>query len=311
MSNPGRRLLIVHNPTAGAHGTWRLTRVVDRLRQVGAVVEVRRTESLAQCQQLVRSVDCEGGFDAVVAAGGDGTVRAVATVLTGTQTPLGIIPVGTGNVMAHEIGLTLNSRDIADCLMNGSVVTLKTAYANGEPFFLMVGAGFDGRVTRWLDMTWKRQVGKLAYTWPVIRGLMSGPDHIRVRVGEREVDAGWVVATIGQRYAGSFLLAPKARMGSPGLQTVLFKPSDRRALFGQLLDMAAGRIGQRSDIEQLPATTVEIVSDQPIPVQIDGEPFGSTPVRIETGGPELRLIVPRSWAKQAPAPEAQGVHVPS
>ncbi len=287
-----RRFLIVYNPLAGSSKRQKLANVVRRLRVQGCTVELRSTGSPDECQRLIRSIAAQGDYDAVVAAGGDGTVRTAAAALAGTDMPLGIIPIGTGNVMAHEIGLKMHSRAIADCLIKGDVAQLSTAYANGEPFYLMVGAGFDGRVIGWLDAAFKRRVGKLAYTWPVIRGVLAGPDVLKVRIDDREHEAGWAVATMGRRYAGSFVLAPNAQLDGNNIQTVLFHAPNRLSMVSQLVEVAAGRIEKRGDIEHVAGDTIEITSSRPVPVQIDGEPFGSTPVHIKTGGPVLNLIAP-------------------
>lgn len=287
-----RRLFIVHNPVAGVKGTRRLHQVIDRLGQLGCEHELHSAESFADNQRMARAAAVSGDFDAVVAAGGDGTIRATASVLMTSATPLGIIPIGTGNVMAHEIGLRRQPDAIANCLAQGEVATVQAGYANGQPFFLMVGAGFDGRVARLLDLPYKRRVGRMAYAWPIIRALISGPDKLRVCVDGVEYEAAWAIATLRRRYAGAFVLAPQVELGGTGIHAVLFKPAGRLAMLSQLLEVAAGRIERRPDVQHLSGTRIEISSDLPVPVQIDGEPSGVTPVDIETRGAALKLIVP-------------------
>lgn len=289
----GRRFLILHNPAAGPHRAQRrLQEVIGQLRHRDCALDLCETTSLADNRRLAAAAAVDGDFDAVVAAGGDGTVRATASALTGTGMPLGIIPVGTGNVMAHEIGLRLDAAAIASCLVEGHVATVRAANANGEQFFLMVGAGFDGRVVAWLDTGLKRRLGKLAYVWPVIRAVLAGPDRLRARIDGAEREAAWAIVTLRQRYAGAFLLAPKATLEASNIHAVLFKAQGRLSMLGQLATIAAGRIAVGRGIEDVAGDTVEITADPPVPVQIDGEPFGTTPVRIRTGGPSLKLIVP-------------------
>jgi diacylglycerol kinase family enzyme len=286
-------LLVLHNPLAGSRrARGRLDDVLACLRERDCSLDVRRTESPAETRRAAGQAGADGGCDAVVAAGGDGTVRATARALVGTPMPLGIIPVGTGNVLAHEIGLALEPDAIADCIVAGRTTTVRTANANGEPFFLMVGAGFDGRVIARLDVAWKRRVGKLAYVWPVTTALLAGPDRLRVRIDGVEHAAGWAVPTLRRRYAGAFVLAPEARLEDEAIHAVMLKPRGRLALLGQLAWMAVGAIAQRADVADLPGSTIEITADAPVPVQIDGEPFGTTPVRITMGGAGLTLIVP-------------------
>jgi diacylglycerol kinase (ATP) len=287
-----RRFLVIHNPTAGRRCRRRLQQVLDGLRAGGRTVIVHHTGSFSDNRALIEGAIRTGGFDAVVAAGGDGTIRGAASALLGTGMPLGIIPIGTGNVMAHEIGLPLCADAITECLLKGRVASVPAACANGQPFLLMAGVGFDCRVIGLLDSDLKRRIGKLAYVWPVIRALLAGPDAVRVSVDGAEHSASWVVAAAARHYAGAFVLAPAARLDEPSLQVVLFKARGRWSMVRQLTDAALGRIAHRSDILHLPAISVEITSERPVPVQLDGEAFGATPVRILAGEATLQLIVP-------------------
>ena len=122
---------------------------------------------------------------------------------------------------------------------------------------------------------------------------MAGPDRLRVCVDGSEHSAAWAVATMGRRYAGSFVLAPQAHLEDASIHAVLFRAPSRLSMVTQLVEVAAGRVARRTDVEQVPGGTIEITSDEPVPVQLDGEPFGSTPVTIRTGGPILRLLTPK------------------
>ena len=117
-------------------------------RSSGSGASLTRTiaADIVAARRAARMAADSGNYDAVIAAGGDGTIRHVAAALIGTETPLGIIPVGTGNVLAHEIGLAATAGAVAPMLLDGPIATVACAQANAEPFLLMVGAGFDARV---------------------------------------------------------------------------------------------------------------------------------------------------------------------
>jgi diacylglycerol kinase (ATP) len=288
-----RRFAIIENPLAGPRANRnRLDEVVERLREAGCALEVRRSDGASANRELARAAVSEGGFDAVIAAGGDGTARATATALAGTTMPLGIIPVGTGNVMAHEIGLSLDPAAVVRCLADGRVASIQTGQANGELFLLMAGAGLDGRVAAGLDVALKRRIGKLAYGPPLVRALLAGPDRLTVRVDGIEHVAAWAIATLRRRYAGSFVISPSASLEATGIHIVLFTSPNRRALVGQLLGVAAGRVHRHRGITDIIGGTIEITAEPKVPIQIDGEPFGTTPCRITVDGPRLRLLVP-------------------
>jgi diacylglycerol kinase (ATP) len=289
-----RRFFVIHNPSAGLRRRSRFERVISILCARGCHVSVRVTHSEDDNRPLVEAAMRAGEFDAVVAAGGDGTVRSVASSLVGSEMPLGLIPIGTGNVLAHEIGLQLEADAIADCLLEGRIALVPTAHANGEPFLLMAGVGFDGRVIGRLDVELRQRLGKLAYVWPVIRALLEGPESLRVCIDGDDNAASWVVASAVRHYAGAFVIAPAARLDEPRLEVVLFGCKGRWSMLAQLIAIGLGRIGNCSDIRHLPGTAIEITSDGAVPVQIDGEPRGTTPISIRAGGPALHLITPPS-----------------
>ncbi len=231
-----------------------------------------------------------------MAAGGDGTIRQVAAALLGTGTPLGIVPVGTGNVLAHEIGIAPNAGAIAHMLLHGPSASVMCAHANKEPFLLMAGAGFDGRVIAALDQRFKSYVGKAAYAGPVLGALVRPVDVLTVTIDGSRHEASWAVIANARHYGGRFVLAPHTGIRERGLQAVLFKARNRAVLIGQVLSLIMGRLDKRAatqgDVDMIPCAFATIAAHHPVPTQIDGDPFGSTPIEIESGSAELRLIVP-------------------
>lgn len=293
------RLAIIVNPDAGPRANRaRFDEIIAALRRAGCELEVRRSSGARSNGDLARGALGEGRFDAVVAAGGDGTVRATATALAGTPVPLGIIPVGTANVMAREIGLGFDTRSVVTCLTDGHMTTVQTGQANDELLLLMAGVGLDGRIVAGLDLALKHRIGKLAYGPPLVRALCVGTDHLTVRIDGTEHTATWAIATLRRHYAGSFVISPDARLDDTGIHVVLFSAPSRRALVGQIMAVASGRVGLHPGITDIVGATIEITTDMPVPMQIDGEPFGTTPCRITARGPGLSLLVPQETARR-------------
>ncbi len=157
-----RNFALVFNQSAGAGRPRKLDRVVTHLERRGARVTALQTSSAADASVKVATVARSGTYDAVIAAGGDGTIRAVAAGAAGTSLAVGIVPLGTGNVMRHEIGLSTRARLIAHTLLEGPEIPVRGGVVNGAPFFLMAGAGFDGRIVALLNQKSKRLFGRLA-----------------------------------------------------------------------------------------------------------------------------------------------------
>ena len=296
MRSKRHRLYLIANPGAGVSGSPLVEEVVNALLRAGAEVTLTQPADI-ECgrSQAREAAEC-GRYDAVLAAGGDGTIRQVAAALIGTETPLGIIPVGTGNVLAHEIGLAHQSAAVVHMLLSGPAVSAVCARANGEPFLLMAGAGFDGRVIAALDHRLKSHVGKVAYAGPILGALAHPVDTLTVSVDGQPHEASWAVIANARHYGGNFVMARGTGIRERGLQAILFKAKNRAELFSQLVALVMGqldaRAASRGDIEMIPCAHASIGAEHPVPTQIDGDAFGTTPLEVAAGTAELQLIVP-------------------
>lgn len=302
-----RRFLLIHNPIAGLRGRTLPWRVARRLESLGCEVVIMRQyglPTLKAARGMLDHADLDT-FDAVIAAGGDGTVRALLEPLEHRRVPLGIIPMGTGNVLAHEIGMPRKVREIADVLYAGPEAILEPATVNGAPFLLMAGAGFDGRIIAALDLETKRSWGKAAYVWPTLKALAQEEPELAVTVDGVRHAARWAVVSRAQHYAGGFTLVPGASLFDTDLHVVLF---GARTLAGRVAEgayLAAGRVGSCGSATVLRGRHVRIeTTDQvadPVPVEVDGDPFGALPVEIDgRGHGRVRLIVPPAFAAANP-----------
>jgi diacylglycerol kinase (ATP) len=298
------RFFLLENPGAGVVGTPFVEDVVRLLLQAGATVDRMKGVDAGAGRLAVRKAAEEGTYDAIVAAGGDGTIRQSAIALIGSRVPLGIIPVGTGNVLAHEIGLARTPRAVADMLLVGPVATVACAQVNGEPFLLMVGAGFDARVVGALDQRLKSRLGKVAYAGPLLGAIARPVDSLDVTIDGRRHVASWAVIANARHYGGHFVLAPRTGILERGLEAILFKTRSRAVLLRQLMSLAAGRLRPETtggDVEMVTCSRATIVSSRPVPVQADGDALGTTPVEVDAGTREVRLIVPAAATRDAAA----------
>lgn len=291
-----QRFFVVENPGAGIAGSPLVEDVLRLLADQGASVTRNQSPDPASARTAMRNAAEGGGYDAIIAAGGDGTIRQAAAELIGTDMPLGIIPVGTGNVLAHEIALARTPKAIARMLLEGPVAKVACAQANGEPFLLMVGCGFDARVVAALDQRLKSRLGKAAYAGPLLGAIIQPVDTLTVTVDGRPHTATWAVIANARHYGGRFVLAPRTGILERGLQAILFKTRSRAVLLGQLMSLATGHLEPRADpgseVEMLACSRATVTAHRPVPIQVDGDTFGTTPVEVDAGTREVRLIVP-------------------
>ena len=299
-----RRFFLVVNTGAGLSRPWLVDEVTAALERTGATVARESLGEFSQIRRLVGAAARSQRYDVVVAAGGDGTIRAAAAGISGTDVPLAIIPCGTANVLAQEIGLKATPELVCQMLRNGPQRPIACARANDEPFLLMAGAGFDARVVGGLNHALKGLIGKAAYTGPVLGALLRPLDTLSITIDNRSYEASWVVIANARHYAGRFVLAPRTGIHQRGLEAVLFTARSRAVLLGQLLSLLRGRLdaraGRHGDVAMYPCSHVKISATGPVPVQIDGDPFGATPLEARAGTDAIRLIVPASTPRPRP-----------
>src|SRR4051794_31648718 len=161
-----RRLLVIYNPAAGRRSARRLRRFLDELARLAVPVTLRATASRGDAEDFARAAD-PGAFDAVVAAGGDGTINEVVSGLAASDLPLAILPLGTANVLANEIGLPRDPARLAAIAATGPARATWTGEVRSDAglrrFVMMAGIGFDASVVAAIDPARKRRLGKLAY----------------------------------------------------------------------------------------------------------------------------------------------------
>jgi len=155
---PRKRALIVYNPIAGSRSPL-LKQTLQRLTVHGLQFDLYETRGPGDAEKAVRGK--EQTYDAVVAAGGDGTINEVVNGLQGTNLPLGIIPLGTVNVLALEMGLLKDPETVARTIVFGPARSVNVGHVNGRAFLLMVGAGFDGRVVAGVSARLKKSLGQM------------------------------------------------------------------------------------------------------------------------------------------------------
>jgi len=286
-----RRIFIVVNPTAGSPRRELLAAVLGHLRAAGADITLIEPDQAALASDLVGNACAD--HDVIVAAGGDGTVRQVAAAISGSGRPLGLIPLGTGNVLAREIGLGSDPQGIADTLIHGRITEVEGGIVNRQPFYLMVGVGFDGRAVDLLDQHRKRRLGRAAYAGPLLRSWWRAPDEFAVTIDGHGHSANWLIVTNVQHYAGNFVLTRATSIFKPGLKGILIRAATRADLALRVWALARGGLTTASSpaVQVLDFETMHIAAAN-VPVQVDGDRFGCTPLTITDGGSRLRLLVP-------------------
>jgi diacylglycerol kinase (ATP) len=287
-------MVIIFNPVAGRRRAALLWRVLDVLAANGIRLDLAETHRAGHAETLTREAVL-GGAPMVVAAGGDGTIAEVANGLMGSGARLGVIPLGTANVLAHELALPFAPRAVAAALAFGRTRTLWPGVAHGAAgsrlFVQMLGVGFDAQVVHRLSLPLKRVMGRGAYVVQSLRetGRYRFPP-VRLRIDEVETETASVVISKGRLYGGKYLLAPESRPADPGFSVVLFGCGGPAAALMYGAALPVGLLGLAPGVRHMRAERVEVVGNAPIPAQADGDVAGFSPLRVTDAPGPIEVV---------------------
>ncbi len=282
-----KEAVIIGNPKAGRNrGKDRLKRCAEILRADGLHVEVWPTERPQHATELAALAEAR----LVVAAGGDGTVNEVVNGLEMDAT-LGILPLGTANVLARELGIPLNAEAACKRIIAGQERRIDIGVGTDRKgrerrFTCMAGMGFDAHVVNEVTPRLKRYLKILAFPLAAFKVYLEGDlPPLHVMHGEDTYVAQFAIVANGQYYGGDFRVAEDAALTTGKLEVVLV---DR---VGRLLraDILTRILARRPlDLSMRSFTAVELRATSPgahVPVQLDGEVWGRLPMsfRIEPG----------------------------
>jgi lipid kinase YegS len=282
--------IVLHGKAAGNAG---LRSAVQTLRQAGHVVEVRVTWEPGDAQRLTSEaiVETAGGpIDCIVAGGGDGTINEVFAAAYAAGVPaqcsLGILPLGTANDFAHATGVPLQDPTAALRLATTAAARwIDVGLLSGRPFINLVSGGFGSRVTVETDPELKKRLGGLAYVLTGIsRFAEVSANSGRFRAEGFSWEGRFVAVAIGngRQAGGGVQLCPDALIDD-GLLDLMILPALDRAerldAFARLLQEGAASI--RAGLITARSAWIEYESEDPLNVNLDGEPALSKKFRVE------------------------------
>ena len=293
---------VVVNPTAGRRRGKFLQRVLAGLAARHVPHDVAETAAVGHARRI--AAELPRTTRTIVAAGGDGTINEVLNGLaaggaTGDPPPdLALVPLGTANVLAAEIGLTgLSPQQISDTIVEGQRRNIFLGRADDHYFAQMCGVGFDAHVVANVNLRLKRRVKKLAYVLASLLQIWRNvPRGYRATIDGKVYEAASVIVANGRFYAGRFICAPHARVDDPLLHVCLFRRTGRWNVIRYAWGMLSGRLRHFRDVLVVPAKNIFIESAAPgpatEPVQGDGDIIADLPVAIAAGAACVTLRCP-------------------
>jgi len=298
---PSKRAAVIVNPAKSVGPALK-----------GAIFRLCETQGWAEPLWLETTVEdpgagqarqaLEAGVDVVIAAGGDGTVRCVAEVLAGTGTPMGLVPLGTGNLLARNLGVDI-SDPISACydVLNGTEKAVDVVKASvnrsgeAQVFLVMAGLGYDAAIMADTVDVLKDRMGWLAYVEAGIRKLPGKPVRAAISVdGGEPVRRRIRSVMIGNcgRIMGGIEIFPEAKVDDGVLDLLILAPRGRLGWLGVVAGIFGRNKSETESVEYFQGKSAEITLEQEQEFQLDGDHLGTgthLAVTVEPDALKIRM----------------------
>lgn len=257
--------------------------------EVAEVAEAKGVEATVRlCRQWARN-----GCELVVGIGGDGTLNTIVNGLAGTDTVLGVVPAGTANVFARQLGIPSNLEGAMRAIAHGQVISMDLGKLNDHYFSCTSGIGFDAHVLKHVGPRAKKLSGPLAYILTGVRSFFGYRfRRVHLTIGENgKAYAGYMALVVNSKYyGGDYIFAPEASIVDGALDLIVFHRRDIRTVVRYLAGVRSGSVTAQPDVTYLQTTRVHVLPRGKHPLHLDGEYFGSSPAEIRLVPRALRVI---------------------
>ena len=290
-------IILIGNPAARGASHKKFESASVFLQGKGFGTKILLTEKSNDATRLAEEAAMERPY-AIIAAGGDGTINEVINGMVKSDIPLAILPLGTTNVLAKELGIPEDINGAMETAVSQKPRTVSlgrielnpgTDFAYSRYFCLMAGIGFDGKTVHDINTAVKKKSGKAAYIFSGIKNLLNySPNQLFYNIEGKEYAGFSSITGKAAKYGGNFKITPDADLSDPFLYTCIFQGNKRRDLLRYVFRVITGSLFDERDIVYLKSASVEVLGTAHI--QIDGDYMGVTPAKITVEKDALQII---------------------
>lgn len=284
------KTLVILNPAARSDKASRLR---ERIAALSGGASMRLTSEAGDARDIASEAVREG-FEVVIAAGGDGTLNEVVNGIGGSPVRLGILPVGTMNVFATELGIPQGNLERAwSIIEQGNVVEVDLPKANDTHFIQLAGVGLDAEVVRKTTADSKKALGPLSYLLTLVQVAAHKPSRVLLEAeGGRIREGSFALIGNGRLYGGPFPVFKRASLFDGLLDVLVFQNQSHWDVVRYFQAIAFGTHPQLPDVEYFQTSTLRVTSSGDVPVELDGEVAGMLPCLFSVSSQKLRVLAP-------------------
>ena len=295
-------IALIFNPAARGDKARRFRESLGQLRDKYSLLETTAPGSATDlAAQAVRA-----GYKTVIASGGDGTINEVVNGLARerdglSQVQLGILPLGTMNVFARELGIPLKAKRAWETIRLGQarsvdlpMARLQTDYGQADRCFVqMAGTGLDADAVGGVSLALKKKIGPLAYLFSTFAALKAKPPMLTAKWDGGSAQGEWMCVGNGRFFGGPVVLFPDAKLNDGRLDLCVFPRINTGSVLRGVVSMALGQIADWPGAEHHRVSELTLDGPAGTRVQADGDFIGTLPVTIALRARALRVLVPR------------------
>ncbi|PYM14699.1 MAG: diacylglycerol kinase [Verrucomicrobia bacterium] len=295
------RICVIFNPAAKGERAKRFRRHLDA---IGSECALKPTTAPGAARRLAFEATREN-FAVIVAAGGDGTVNEVLNGIGDdpanfSRVHLGVLPLGTINVFARDLGLPLDWSQAWETIRRGRVTAIDLPQVefitNGGPqrryFAQLAGAGLDARAVELVDWNLKKKFGFFAYVIAGLKALRGAQSRITAECLRGQAAGEQVLVGNGRLYGGPFVIFPEAKLSDGLLDVCVFPRATWWTVFGCAWGLVRGRLHKAGGAQHFQAESFTLTAPNRTPLELDGEIVGELPARFSVQPQSLQVLVP-------------------
>jgi YegS/Rv2252/BmrU family lipid kinase len=284
------KTIVILNPAARSE---KASRLLERIRELSGGAPVRLTSEAGDASRIAAEA-VRDGVEVIIAAGGDGTLNEVVNGIGNVPVRLGILPVGTMNVFATELGIPHGNLERAwSIIEQGKVVAVDLPKANDTHFIQLAGVGLDAEVVRKTTADSKKALGPLSYLLTLVQVAAHKPPRVVVETeGGRIREGSFVLIGNGRLYGGPFPVFKRASLHDGLLDVLVFQNQTHWDVVRYFQAIAFGTHPELPDVEYFQTSSIKVTSSGDVPVELDGEVAGMLPCLFSVEPQKLRVMAP-------------------
>ena len=287
--------LIVNTQAGASSNKLMVKKFIEYLQQKGFKTKIDYTESLSHAQELAADSAVKYDCSMVIVAGGDGTIREVVHGLEGSDKPMMLLPCGTENLLANELGYKTTLKNTISTFEAETLRPLDLCKANDKFFTSVGGVGFDGEIVRLVDAQRQGNITHLHYFWPIWQTFW-GYDFpkITVEVEDKVIfsDRGIVIFGNISRYALGLPILQLANYGDGLLDVCIYRCSNKPILLLNSLMTVLKSHRKSKNVIYKQCKKIKIYSDSSLKTELDGDPGPQLPLEVTIIPQAVKILVP-------------------